>query len=50
VRELMGHLRDQGKMTPGPAPFTVRDHSKFLERLDQVVHQVKKAEKRRARE
>lgn len=50
VRDLMSHLRDQGMMTPGPAPFTVRDHSKFLERLDQVVHQVKKAEKRRARE
>jgi len=50
VRELMSHLRDQGKMTPGPAPFTVKDHSRFLERLDQVVHQVKKAEKRRTRE
>jgi hypothetical protein len=33
--------------TPGPAPFTVRDHSIFLGRLDQVIQQVKKAMRRR---
>ncbi len=45
TRELMTHLRDMGRMTPGPAPFTVRDHSRFLERLDRVVHQIRKAER-----
>ncbi|MGA1203833.1 MAG: YaiI/YqxD family protein [Planctomycetota bacterium] len=47
TRELMSHLRDLGMPTPGPAPFTVRDHSIFLGRLDQVIQQVKKAMRRR---
>jgi uncharacterized protein YaiI (UPF0178 family) len=47
TRELMSHLRDMGMMTPGPAPFTVRDHSRFLQSLDQVIQQVKKAQRRR---
>jgi len=47
TRELMSHLRDMGMPTPGPAPFTVRDHSRFLERFDQVIQQVKKAMRRK---
>lgn len=49
TRELMGHLRDQGMMTKGPSPFGPKDRSRFLERLDQVIQQVKKAERRRKR-
>ena len=47
TRELMSHLRDMGMPTPGPAPFTVRDHSIFKERLDQVIQQVKKKMRRK---
>ncbi len=47
TRELMTSLRDMGRLTPGPAPFTVRDHSRFLERLDRVIQQVKKAMRRK---
>ena len=47
TRELMTHLRDIGMPTPGPAPFTVKDHSRFLERLDQVIQQVKKQMRRK---
>lgn len=47
TRELMSHLRDLGMPTPGPASFTVKDHSRFLERLDQVIQQVKKQIRRR---
>ena len=47
TRELMTSLRDMGMPTPGPSPFTVRDHSRFLERLDRVIQQVKKAMRRK---
>jgi uncharacterized protein YaiI (UPF0178 family) len=39
-RELLSQLRDSGIMTGGPAPFGQRDHSRFLQRLDALVHEV----------
>ena len=37
-RELFSHLRDLGMLGGGPKPFDQRDRSRFLERLDQLVH------------
>ena len=41
-RELMAGLREMGQTTGGPAPMTPRDRSRFLSRLDDVVHAVRK--------
>lgn len=40
TREFLSQLRDTGVMTGGPAPFGPRDRSRFLERLDALVHEV----------
>ena len=37
-REIQSLLREEGTMTGGPAPFTKRDRSRFLQRLDDMVH------------
>jgi uncharacterized protein YaiI (UPF0178 family) len=42
TRELMSQLRDMGTVTGGPAPFTDRDRSKFLQSLDTVAQKVMK--------
>ena len=39
-RELLSNLRESGIMTGGPAPFAKRDRSRFLQRLDALVHEV----------
>ena len=44
-RELMSHLRDTGTITGGPAPFSPRDRSKFLHRLDETIRQVRRRQK-----
>jgi hypothetical protein len=36
-RELMVHLRAMGEMGGGPPPFTQRDRSTFLQRLDDLI-------------
>ncbi len=41
-RHLLTMLRDQGEMTKGPPPFTQKDRSKYLQRLDQTVHEIKR--------
>lgn len=41
-RELMAQLRATGEVTGGPAPFDVRFRSRFLQRLDETVHAVRK--------
>jgi uncharacterized protein len=38
TRDLLTELRGQGAMTGGPAPFTRRDRSRFLQCLDEMVH------------
>ena len=40
TRELLSQLRDSGVVTGGPAPFGPQDRSRFLQRLDALVHQV----------
>ena len=37
TRELMSHLRDQGQVGGGPAPFEKRHRSRFLQRLDETI-------------
>ncbi len=40
TRELLSQLRDCGEVTGGPAPFGPKDRSRFLQRLDALVHEV----------
>lgn len=47
-RELMAHLRAMGEMGGGPPPFTARDRSAFLQRLDDLVQALKRSRKRTA--
>jgi uncharacterized protein YaiI (UPF0178 family) len=42
-RELMVHLRAMGEMGGGPPPFTPRDRSTFLQRLDDVIQALRRA-------
>ena len=44
--EVMEHLRESGMITKGPAPFTDRDRSQFLQRLDQVIQAIKRKQKK----
>jgi uncharacterized protein len=39
TRALMEHIRSTGELTGGPAPFSPKDRSKFLQTLDQTLHQ-----------
>ena len=41
-RELMAGLREMGEITGGPRPFEKRDRSVFLQRLDELVHAVRR--------
>ena len=41
-REILGHLRDRGAITGGPAPFDKRDRSRFLQRLDQAIQSLRR--------
>ena len=43
ARELSAFLRDMGEQGGGPAPFTPRDRSKFLQSLDTVIQSLLKA-------
>ncbi len=36
-REASAYLREMGVMTGGPSPFTKRDRSRFLQRLDELA-------------
>jgi uncharacterized protein len=40
TRNLMADLRDIGEITGGPAPFTKRDRSNFLQQLDELIHSI----------
>ena len=42
TRDLLSHLRELGTITGGPAPFSKRDRSQFLQRLDQVIQAVRR--------
>ena len=41
-RELMTHLRAMGDMGGGPAPFSTRDRSTFLQRLDDLIQALRR--------
>jgi uncharacterized protein YaiI (UPF0178 family) len=42
TRELMAGLREEGTITGGPPPFDKRDRSSFLQRLDEMLHRVRR--------
>jgi hypothetical protein len=41
-RELMAHLRAMGEMGGGPPPFTPKDRSTFLQRLDDLIQALRR--------
>ena len=41
-RELLSHLRDLGTTTGGPPPFSARDRSRFLHRLDETIRTIRR--------
>jgi len=44
-RELMAHLRAMGEMGGGPPPFTARDRSTFLQRLDDLIQAIRRGKR-----
>ena len=42
TRDLMSELRGAGEITGGPAPFTQRDRSRFLQKLDDVIQSIRR--------
>lgn len=38
TRNLMADLRETGEITGGPPPFTKKDRSNFLHKLDELIH------------
>jgi len=40
TREFTAFLRDMGTITGGPPPFEPRDRSRFLQRLDEIIHAI----------
>ena len=40
MRHLATHLREMGEITGGPAPFSKRDRSAFLQKLDQLLSRI----------
>jgi hypothetical protein len=43
TRSLMDELRQGGIVTGGPAPMTPKDRSRFLSKLDEAIHAVRRA-------
>jgi uncharacterized protein YaiI (UPF0178 family) len=41
-RELLSELRETGEITGGPPPFAKKDRSRFLQRLDEAVHSIRR--------
>jgi len=41
-RELMDHLRQMGAITGGPPPFVPADRSRFLARLEETIHAIRR--------
>jgi len=42
ARELLSELRQTGEVRGGPAPFAKTDRSRFLQRLDEAVHAIRR--------
>lgn len=47
TRALMEMLRQSGQMGGGPAPFAKADRSRFLAKLDETIHAVKREQARK---
>lgn len=45
TRDLMAFLRDMGTITGGPPPFEQKDRSRFLQRLDELIHAIQRGKK-----
>ena len=43
LREMLEERRQYGETTGGPAPMTPKDRSRFLSKLDETVHAVRRA-------
>ena len=43
TRALMDELRQGGVITGGPAPMAAKDRSRFLSKLDELIHAVRRA-------
>jgi uncharacterized protein YaiI (UPF0178 family) len=46
TRELLDTLRQSGMVGTGPAPFAPRDRSRFLSKLDETIHAIRRRSKR----
>ncbi len=44
-REISAYLRDMGEIGGGPAPFTGKDRSRFLQALDTTIQSLLKAQR-----
>jgi len=42
TRELLSGLRGAGEITGGPPPLTKRDRSRFLQRLDEIIQEIRR--------
>ena len=45
TRELFSELRETGEVTGGPPPFAKKDRSRFLQRLDEAVHAIRRKQR-----
>jgi hypothetical protein len=48
TRALLDMLRQSGEFGGGPAPFVKADRSRFLSKLDDVIHALRRREQRRS--
>ena len=44
-RELLSELRETGEISGGPPPFAKKDRSRFLQRLDESVHAIRRKQR-----
>lgn len=42
VRDLLSELRGAGEMLGGPPPFSRRDRSRFLQKLDELIQEIRR--------
>jgi uncharacterized protein YaiI (UPF0178 family) len=42
LRDLLSDLRQGGTVTGGPSPMSPKDRSRFLSKLDEMIHAVRK--------
>ena len=45
TREILAGLREQGEVSGGPKPFAPRDRSNFLQGLDGMIQQIRRADR-----